>query len=45
MDGNSTSNGSLYDLTSFSKGDDDVDEFFVAHVINEYDRWSPLDML
>ena len=33
MDSNSTSNGSLYESTSSSERDDDVDEFFIAHII------------
>ena len=36
MDDNNTSNGSLYELTSSSEGDDDVNEFFVVHIIYKY---------
>ena len=33
MDSNSISNGSLYESTSSSEMDNDVDEFFIAHII------------
>ena len=33
MDSNSISNGSLYESTSSFERDNDVDEFFIAHII------------
>ena len=36
MDDNNLSNGSLYESTSSSEGDDDVNEFFVVHIIYKY---------
>ena len=36
MDGNNTSSGLLHNSTLSSEEDDDVDEFFIAHIINEY---------
>ena len=38
MDDNSTSNGSLYESTSSSEEDDDLDEIFIAHMINEFEE-------
>ena len=36
MDDNNKSNGSLYESTSSSKKDDDLDEIFIAYIMNEY---------
>ena len=36
MDDNNKSNGSLYESTSSSKNDDDLDEIFIAYIMNEY---------
>ncbi|RVX17484.1 hypothetical protein CK203_003860 [Vitis vinifera] len=36
MDDNSTSSGSLYESTSSSEEGDDLDEIFIAHIMNEY---------
>lgn len=36
MDDNSTSSGSLYESTSSLDRDDNVDEFFIVDIINEY---------
>ena len=36
MDCNNTSSGLLHNSTLSSEEDDDVDEFFIAHIINEY---------
>ena len=33
MDGNNTSSGLLHNSTLSSEEDDDVDEFFIAHII------------
>ncbi|RVW53750.1 hypothetical protein CK203_068974 [Vitis vinifera] len=38
MDDNSTSSGSLYESTSSSEKDDDFDEIFIAHIMNEYEE-------
>ena len=38
MDDNSISSDSLYDSTSYFERDDDVDEFFIAQIINEYEK-------
>ena len=34
MDDNNPSSGSLYESTSSSEEDDDLDEIFIAHVMN-----------
>ena len=36
MDDNNKSNGSLYESTSSSKKDDDLNEIFIAYIMNEY---------
>ena len=36
MDDNNISNGSLYESTSSSKEDNDLDEIFITHIMNEY---------
>ncbi|RVW84970.1 hypothetical protein CK203_039527 [Vitis vinifera] len=38
MDDNSTSSGSLYESTSSSEEGDDLDEIFIAHIMNEYEE-------
>ena len=38
MDDNSISSGSLYESTSSSKEDDDLNEIFIAHIMNEYEE-------
>ena len=38
MGDNNTSSGSLYELISSFKGDNDVDEIFIAHIMNEYEE-------
>ena len=38
MDDNSTSSGSPYESTSSFEEDDDLDEIFIAHIMNEYDE-------
>ncbi|RVW84884.1 hypothetical protein CK203_039496 [Vitis vinifera] len=38
MDDNSTSSGSLYESTSYSEEGDDLDEIFIAHIMNEYEE-------
>ena len=38
MDDNNTSCGSLYESTSSSEKDDDFDEIFIAHIMNEYEE-------
>ena len=38
MDDNSTSSGSLYESISSSEEDDDLDEIFIAHIMNEYEE-------
>ena len=38
MDDNSTNSGSLYESTSSSEEDDDLDENFIAHVMNEFEE-------
>ena len=38
MDDNSTSSGSPYESTSSFEEDDDLDEIFIAHIMNEYEE-------
>ena len=38
MDDNNTSSGELYDSTSSSEEGDDLDEIFIAHIMNEYEE-------
>ena len=38
MDDNSISSGSLYESISSSKKDDDLNEIFIAHIMNEYEE-------
>ena len=38
MDDNSTSSGSLYESTLSSKENDELDEIFIAHIMNEYEE-------
>ena len=38
MDDNSIRSGSLYESTSSSKEDDDLNEIFIAHIMNEYEE-------
>ena len=38
MDDNSISNGSLYESTLSSKENDDLDEIFITHIMNEYEK-------
>ncbi|RVW82916.1 L10-interacting MYB domain-containing protein [Vitis vinifera] len=37
-DDNNTSSGELYDSTSSSEEGDDLDEIFIAHIMNEYEE-------
>ncbi|RVW89736.1 hypothetical protein CK203_047240 [Vitis vinifera] len=38
MDDNNTSSGELYESTSSSEEGDDLDEIFIAHIMNEYEE-------
>ncbi|RVW22028.1 uncharacterized protein LOC104877720 isoform X1 [Vitis vinifera] len=38
MNDNNTSSGELYDSTSSSEEGDDLDEIFIAHIMNEYEE-------
>ena len=38
MDDNNKSNGSLYESTSSTKKDNDLDEIFIAYIMNEYEE-------
>ena len=38
MNDNSTSSGSLYESTSSSEKDDDLDEIFISLIMNEYEE-------